>query len=163
MAGLYFTRMSMFEPKPPLASTTALHAMVDSSPVTVFFTFTPVMASPLSTNSTAGEVLRQRQRVDLSGALRQLRGHLAAAVRDGDDGALRVVAAELHEVVLPRDAAFEGEPLRAVQRTFGDDLHEGGIACVVAAFQHVLRQRVGAVGDAFLHLDPVARRGHLAA
>ena len=110
-----------------------------------------------------GGVLCQRQRVDLSGALRQLRGHLAAAVRDGDDGALRVVAAELHEVVLPRDAAFEGEPLRAVQRTFGDDLHEGGIACVVAAFQHVLRQRVGAVGDAFLHLDPVARRGHLAA
>ena len=55
MAGLYFTRMSMFEPKPPLASTTALHAMVDSLPVTVFFTFTPVMASPLFTNSTAGE------------------------------------------------------------------------------------------------------------
>ena len=55
MAGLYFTRMSMFEPKPPLASTTALHAMVDSLSVTVFFTFTPVMASPLFTNSTAGE------------------------------------------------------------------------------------------------------------
>ena len=67
MAGLYFTRMSMFEPKPPLASTTALHAMVDSLPVTVFFTFTPVMNCLREKRSMMLPPLRCRRRAPASG------------------------------------------------------------------------------------------------
>ena len=75
------TRMSMLEPKPPLASTTPCTRCGGPAPVTLFFTFTPVMASPLFTSSTAGgppsaSACRSRRRASSKP------GHLAA-VGDG--------------------------------------------------------------------------------
>ena len=57
ISGLYFTRISTFEPKPPVASTTALHFTSASSPVTGFFTFTPTTLPALSVTSSVAWVL----------------------------------------------------------------------------------------------------------
>ena len=92
----------------------------------------------------------------------QLRGHLRPGMSDGDDGALDVVAAELHEVVLPGDAALVGEPVGRVERAVGDDGHQLRIALVVAADEHVGHEVLGAVLYALRHLDPVAGHRHFA-
>ena len=57
ISGLYFTRISTLEPKPPVASTTALHFTSDVSPVTGFSTFTPVTAPASSVTSSTALVL----------------------------------------------------------------------------------------------------------
>ena len=81
----------------------------------------------------------------------------------GDQGALDGVTAEEQQVVLPCDAALVGQPLGGVIHTVGDDVHEVRVADVVAACQHVGRELLGTVLETHVDLNPVARRGHLAA
>ena len=155
MAGLYFTHVDV-RPKPPLANCGLTQWWTPCrSPCSSPSAGDGVAAF---TNSTAGSSLPASTCRSL-GALRQLRGHLAAAVRDGDDGALRVVAAELRESCFhempPSGATTAGCPAH-----FGDDLHEGRIACVVAISSMSFASVGAGIGDAFLHLDPVARRMH---
>ena len=59
ISGLYFTRISTFEPKPPAAMTTALHEMSYSSPVSILLALTPATDPSDARTRSSAFTLRQ--------------------------------------------------------------------------------------------------------